>query len=76
MGEIVQRITPGEIEAQLSLEGIDKFVCWQIWLARNKRIFKRKTIFPLAVATNVIGQLSEFLSTKKPFTLAGDPMRT
>jgi ribonuclease HI len=45
-------------------------------LARNKRIFKGKIISPLAVAINAIGQLSEFLSSKKTFTMAGALMRT
>jgi hypothetical protein len=76
MGETLQRILLKEIKSQLSLEGIIKFVCWQIWLARNKRIFKGKTISPPVVAINAIGQLSEFLSTKKKITHAGASMRT
>jgi len=37
---------------------------------------KEKPYPPLAVATYAIGQLSEFLLTKKPFTLVGAPMKT
>jgi hypothetical protein len=53
-----------------------KFVCWQIWLARNKRIFKEKTTSPQEVTIKAIGQLSEFLLTKKPLTLTGVLMRS
>jgi hypothetical protein len=53
-----------------------KFVCWQIWIARNKRIFKEKIIPPQAVASNIIAQLSDFLSCKKKLTMATDSTRT
>jgi hypothetical protein len=52
-----------------------KFVCWKIWLARNKRIFKEKSIPPQAVASNVIAQLNELFSCKNKLTMAVDSMR-
>jgi hypothetical protein len=42
-----------------------KFVCWQIWLTRNKKIFKEKTITPQVVAMSAISQISEYISSKK-----------
>jgi hypothetical protein len=42
-----------------------KFVCWQIWLTRNKKIFKEKIITSQAVAMSAISQISEYLSSKK-----------
>jgi hypothetical protein len=52
-----------------------KFVCWQIWLTRNKKIFKEKTIAPQVVATSAISQISEYISSKKMDIKEGAKMR-
>jgi hypothetical protein len=42
-----------------------KFVCWQLWLARNKAIFKNKLILPSSVVAHVMGQLGEYLTSRR-----------
>jgi hypothetical protein len=42
-----------------------KFVCWKIWLARNKAIFKNKMIPPPFVVAHVMGQLGEYLTSRR-----------
>lgn len=36
------------------------YLMWNIWLARNKKIFNHETIFPLQVANRAIKQAAEF----------------
>ena len=76
MGKKLQRIALEKPESKSSLEGLDKICLLENWLARNKRIFKEKTILPLVVVINAIDQLREFLSSKKKTIPAGDPLRT
>jgi hypothetical protein len=51
-----------------------KYVCWKIWLARNKRIFKEKLVPPPPVASLAIDQLGEYLSSRNLKARAGGPL--
>jgi hypothetical protein len=42
-----------------------KFVCWKIWLARNRSIFKDQNMNPGVVASHAQGQLAEFFNSKR-----------
>jgi hypothetical protein len=41
-----------------------KFICWGIWLVRNKAIFQNKSLPPQQILALVCGLLLEFFSNK------------
>ena len=45
--------------------GLTKYLCWQIWLIRNKAIFKNMYLSPAEVAKTTIALLSDALNAKE-----------
>ena len=46
---------------------IPKNLCWQLWLARNRAIFKEQKVTPIYIATKAIGMIAEKFNTDKIF---------
>jgi hypothetical protein len=55
----------GKSVFQRTWKASSKFVCWHLWLARNKAIFKNKLLPPSFVATHAIRKMVEYLNTKR-----------
>jgi hypothetical protein len=53
------------LSKKLTFQGIwkasIKFVCWKIWLASNKLIFKEKKYTPSFIASHALGKIGEFI---------------
>jgi hypothetical protein len=65
MEQSLQRLLLQKIELSRTWKASIKFVCWQIWLARNKLIFKEKLTFPSIVVAHAIGQMGEYLTSRR-----------
>ena len=46
---------------------IPKNLCWQLWLARNRAIFKEQKVTPIYIAAKAIGMITEKFVTDKIF---------
>jgi hypothetical protein len=42
-----------------------KFICWQIWLAKNRSTFKDQNMNPGVVASHDQGQLAKLFNSKR-----------
>ena len=42
---------------------IPKNICWQLWLARNRAIFKEQKVIPVRIASKTIGMIAEKFAT-------------
>lgn len=56
---------------------LPKYICWKIWLGRNKTLFLEETAHPSSIAGKAIGLLSEHLNSKvnKSFPVVLIPSR-
>jgi hypothetical protein len=41
-----------------------KYICWKVWLARNRAIFQQESTKPELVANKAITLLAEFINVK------------
>jgi hypothetical protein len=48
---------------QRTWKASSKYVCWKLWLARNKVILKNKLLPPSFVVAHAMGKMVEYLNT-------------
>jgi hypothetical protein len=64
LGQVLPRILQGQASSKAHWWALPKFICWQIWITRNRNFFQGKASLPQTVAANAKQMLSESINSR------------